>query len=267
VTAGDSARGAPRAEPPARAALVVAHPGHELRVHGWVERARPIVFVLTDGSGSRGTSRLASTSRLLERLGARPGSIYGIVTDRRLYEAMLAGDRAWFSDVAARLLDAFRTAGVDVVAADALEGVNPAHDLCRHLVDAVVARARRGGRPIASYAFALDAPQDTDTSPLPGSLCIDLADDALARKVAAARSYRGLDEAIDTALASHGAEAFRREVLWPADQHAVAPEDPPYYEWFGEQRRQQGVYRDVIRRAAHVEPLAAALRRFGDDGG
>lgn len=32
-----------------RAALVVAHPGHELRVYGWLEQARPRVFVLTDG--------------------------------------------------------------------------------------------------------------------------------------------------------------------------------------------------------------------------
>src|SRR5207302_1404403 len=30
-------------------ALLVAHPGHELRVHGWLERERPLVFVLTDG--------------------------------------------------------------------------------------------------------------------------------------------------------------------------------------------------------------------------
>nr|MDP9120522.1 hypothetical protein [Acidobacteriota bacterium] len=34
---------APR--PPQRAALVIGHPGHELRVHGWLERARPLVLV------------------------------------------------------------------------------------------------------------------------------------------------------------------------------------------------------------------------------
>ena len=32
-------------------ALVIGHPGHELLVHGWLEVARPIVFVFTDGSG------------------------------------------------------------------------------------------------------------------------------------------------------------------------------------------------------------------------
>src|SRR5438034_752023 len=32
----------------ARAALFIAHPGHELLVHGWLELVRPFVFVLTD---------------------------------------------------------------------------------------------------------------------------------------------------------------------------------------------------------------------------
>ena len=37
-----------------KAALIVAHPGHELRVHHWMELARPLVLVLTDGSGRQG---------------------------------------------------------------------------------------------------------------------------------------------------------------------------------------------------------------------
>src|SRR5438552_300306 len=74
--------------PGCRAALVIAHPGHELRVHAWVELARPLAFVLTDGSGHTGQSRLASTSRLLERTGAAPGGIYGRLTDRALYAAI-----------------------------------------------------------------------------------------------------------------------------------------------------------------------------------
>src|SRR6266699_30347 len=52
--------------PGRRAALVIAHPGHELRVHAWVELAQPLAFVLTDGSGHTGQSRLASTSRLVD---------------------------------------------------------------------------------------------------------------------------------------------------------------------------------------------------------
>src|SRR5437879_291791 len=47
-------------------ALVICHPGHELKLFGWMTRARPVVHVLTDGSGSSKRSRLKSTERVLE---------------------------------------------------------------------------------------------------------------------------------------------------------------------------------------------------------
>jgi hypothetical protein len=64
------------------AALVVAHPGHELRVHHWLELTRPFVIVLTDGSGHSGQSRLASTTRVLAAAGARPDSRRGCPATR-----------------------------------------------------------------------------------------------------------------------------------------------------------------------------------------
>ena len=71
------------------ALLVVGHPGHELMVHGWLEAARPLVMVLTDGSGHAGVSRLPSTAALLARAGATPGPIFGRFTDVELYRALL----------------------------------------------------------------------------------------------------------------------------------------------------------------------------------
>jgi len=60
-----------------RAILVIAHPGHELRVHGWLEAMAPAVWILTDGSGHTGRSRVDSTTRVLESTGAAPGPVYG----------------------------------------------------------------------------------------------------------------------------------------------------------------------------------------------
>ena len=69
--------------------LFVAHPGHELCVHGWLSGTQPKVFVLTDGSGHVKQSRLGSTSRVLAQVGAQRGSIYGRFTDAGLYELIL----------------------------------------------------------------------------------------------------------------------------------------------------------------------------------
>src|SRR5205809_6166035 len=76
------------------AVLFVAHPGHELSVHGWLERARPEVFVLTDGSGGEGSARSASTARVLAACGASAGSIFGRFRDTDLYRALLESDTA-----------------------------------------------------------------------------------------------------------------------------------------------------------------------------
>src|SRR5438132_13685831 len=82
------------------AALLVAHPGHELRVHGWLARTRPRVLVLTDGAGRTGRSRLTSTTRILEAAGARPGRLYGRLSDPELYAAILHGDLPLFVKIA-----------------------------------------------------------------------------------------------------------------------------------------------------------------------
>src|SRR5262245_43976834 len=112
-----------------RAALVVAHPGHELRVHGWLQQVRPLVCVMTDGSGRSGCSRVAATRRLLSEVGARPGGIYGRWTDARVYEALLGGEFAFFTAIAEELAATLVTEQIQYVATDAAEGYNPTHDI------------------------------------------------------------------------------------------------------------------------------------------
>lgn len=65
-------------------ALIVGHPGHELRLFRWLETARPMVCVLTDGSGS-GQSRIASSFELIQATGSSAGPVMGAFTDQRLH--------------------------------------------------------------------------------------------------------------------------------------------------------------------------------------
>src|SRR5438552_2599971 len=104
-------------------ALVISHPGHELRIHHWLELAKPRVFVLTDGSGLAGKPRLASTADVLCRAGAKPGGIFGRLTDRALYAAILDRDHELFASLAMELADLLDEEGVDFVVSDAAEGI------------------------------------------------------------------------------------------------------------------------------------------------
>src|SRR5258706_6315863 len=104
-----------------RPALVVAHPGHELRVHRWIETQRPEVCVLTDGSGHTNRSRVPSTTRTLESMGARPGPIYGRFTDYECYRMFETGDVAAPTSVVDELADWFVAREFTDVACDAVE--------------------------------------------------------------------------------------------------------------------------------------------------
>src|SRR3712207_4152803 len=149
------------------AALVVAHPGHEVRVHGWLERERPLVFVLTDGAGLEGEPRIGSTAEYLKRFGLKSGRLFGRFTDTEVYRLLLARDFEPFLRLSEELAESFVEARVSRVAADAAEGYTPSHDVVRLVTDAAVGLASRAsGRAVANYDFTLVGRPDHCPEPL-----------------------------------------------------------------------------------------------------
>jgi hypothetical protein len=245
-----------------QAVLIVGHPGHELRLHGWLESVRPAVMMLTDGSGPSGHSRLASSTTLLERAGAARGPIYGRLSDQAVYRAVLDHDVPLFIGLVDEMADVLVRDRIDCVVGDGAEGYNPTHDICRLLVNTAVTIAQQiRGTEIANLAFPLVARPDlAEPDPVGRMLCIELDDEALERKLRAARAYTELADEVTAALTAWGAEAFRKEYLRFVDaRDPLEPVETPYYERHGEQRVASGVYERVIRYHTHVKPLANAL--------
>jgi hypothetical protein len=263
--AGEKAtRHAPPCEP-GKAALVVAHPGHELMVYHWVERHRPLYLCLTEGSGGSASPRLSSTTRLLQKIGARPGPLYGRYPDRQAYQLLLDKRVDAFVALALEVAGALIDAGVDCVAGDAAEGFNPVHDACRFVIDGAVARVRRlTGRALRNYDFVLDSRPDTCPAPLrAGATWLHLDDDALRRKFDAAMEYPEMRNEVELAAARFGKQAFALECLRPAATSWMIGQfanEAPAYEWYGRIRVQEGVYREVIRYREHVLPVLAAIK-------
>ena len=250
-----------------RAALVVAHPGHELMVYGWLETARPRVFVLTDGSGRSNQSRLDSTTRIITQVGALPGAIYGRLTDRAAYAAILNHEFVRFIDFARELSKAFVADQTDFVAGDALEGYNPMHDVCRLIINAAVKVASRArAHQIANFAFSLVSQSDARPEPPPANeIWLQLDDSALARKMSAAQGYAELAGEVSGALERTPVNAFRVERLTPVEADAAVrcrEAETPFYEQYGERQVAAGHYQQVLRYADHIAPLAEALNRF-----
>jgi hypothetical protein len=218
------------------------------------------VCVLTDGSGRSGASRLPSTRALLESLGAAPGPIFGALSDADAYAALLGRRADAFVDFADRLADCLQRENIRYVVGDSAEGYNPMHDACRLVLNAAVALASHRGAHVANFEFSLvDAPAAGDGN---GALALRLSDAQLESKLESARRYTDLAEDVEEAMGKFGAEGFRVELLRPAAPgapHDGLLDTPPFYERHGERRVADGKYGQVLRRHAHVLPLARAL--------
>lgn len=246
--------------PPGRPALVIGHPGHELRVHHWLEQTRPVVFVITDGSGHGTSGRLASTTAVLDAAGATQGSLYGRFADRAVYQLLVDGQVSTWQTMAAELAAQLVHAEVGYVVADAAEGFNPTHDLCRYVADAAAAQASAQlGRDVPTFEFDLDASPGTTSGV---SVCVDLDGAALERKLAAGLGYAEMRGEVEAMLARYGSTAFGHERFRPATsgQRQWAADDCPAYERFGRDRLASGVYQTLITYADHLAPVQHALQ-------
>jgi hypothetical protein len=246
-----------------RPALVVAHPGHELKVFGWLQASSPRVYVLTDGSGG-GTPRLASTAKLLNQAGAVSDEVFRAFSDAEIYCAILQKQTAIFLGIVDALAASFVGNGIDFVAGDAAEGFNPTHDICRALVNAAVAIAQRAtGRTIANYEFCLTE-WEQHCLEIHDQRCLHLRleDGLLRRKLRSAAEYKELNQEIEQAIALRGEEYFRVECLRKISDSfpELEPAPKPYYEVFGEKRVAQGKYESVIRYEQHMLPILKAVR-------
>lgn len=244
-------------------ALVIAHPGHELRVFHWLETTRPTVFVLTDGSGRSGSSRLPSTTRLVDQVQAGVGSIYGRITDGEAYAALLNHEFETFINLARELASQLIEKQIDLVAGDALEGYNPTHDVCRLIINTAITMVNESGvTQVRNFDFPLTgAPGALSVNGRGGCIDLRLDDTAFMRKMSAARAYVELDAEVDAAIRENRVEAFRVECLRPVKELAAGFEfnDKPYYERYGEEQVAGGHYSHVIRFREHFRPLALAM--------
>lgn len=238
--------------------LIVAHPGHELKVLGWVAMAKPMVLALTDGAGRDQAPRTPASRALLEGLGCRIGKVFGHASDQRFYEAMLDTDTAFFIDLLERLTACALSSGVNALIGDAAEGYNPSHDLCRVLIDAVaieIARAR--GRPPANYAIRLTEQETPSEECGVAPLRLVLGNAGYQAKLAACHAYQAMRGEVDRALAAMGEDGGRTELFWPVSATRLPAQ--PHYERVGRTRVANGAYQRPIRFNQHIAPIAEAI--------
>lgn len=247
-----------------RAILIIAHPGHELLLHHWLERAQPIVCALTDGSGSRAFDRSGRSRQIIKRTGAQVGPVFAAAPDREWYRAILAGDRRLFDAAAVSIAELCRAEGATQLVADSLEFFNPMHDLCSCLAQDVARRLQdTGAGAVELLTYPIERPDLMRGRP---DYVFTLDDAALERKLAAAAEYHELTTEVERRRLA-AVESVSSERLFTVDRHSPWPRRPPeepFYEKFGRETIGRGTYAELITYEKHVRPLAAMLS--GKDG-
>lgn len=233
--------------------VFAAHPGHELLIYGWLRRARPRVLILTDGSGYTAVPRIEASRRLLDSMDVPAGNLFGRFSDQEMYAGILGGDVDLITGIVREVANELE--GASSVVADASEGYNSVHDLCRFIVGAACALA--GG--VEHYEYpVVQAPASFDVT-------FELDDAEWQEKLSAARNYSSIRNDTNELIGRFGEDAFRVESFrrvedwgapgWPAGEK-------PYYERIGEERVSGGRYGRVIRYAEHMRPLCEKVQAW-----
>jgi hypothetical protein len=221
-----------------------------------LERTRPTVVILTDGSGSTNASRTSCTLELLSRTGAVPGPVFSELRDKDAYSALIARDAGPFVKPRDRIAELLLRTGTQAMVVDAAEGYNPVHDLCHWLGRAAAGRARKCGHAVDVFEVDLVAHPESCGK----GLRVSLDEGAFARKMAAIDRYPALAAEAAAAFAEYGRDAFRVEFLRRGSEETRPPRAwVPYYEQIGEARVKSGVYSSVLRYAEHVKPVVETL--------
>lgn len=243
-----------------RALLLHAHPGHELRLFGWMERYRPTLFLMTDGSGG-GASRTHHSSETALRAGARIGSAFGAAPDRDWYAAILNADTTMFEKMVDALVQSAAAQDSVLIVSDAVDGYNPMHDLCEAVAATAASTLRRQGRNATHLVARAVSGGDN------GDIITDirLNDEAQARKQAAIDAYTPLAEEVRRLLEEEpgalASEQLRRPAFeWPTRWS-------PSWESVGASRVATNKYVQRIEYARHIRPLALALLSKGAQTG
>ena len=246
-----------------RPLLVIAHPGHELRLYGWMRKTRPLVAILTDGSGSTGISRIDLSRELCADAGADV-VIEGRIAEPEFYAAVMRRDATPFIAFAEELAQLMGTHRIDTLVCDAVEGYHPAHDLCLPLTRTAIALRRPSAQDVRHLEYRVIGHPGRDDA-RGTELAAELDDAQWRDKLDRSRGYAAasgtvLAQEVEYMFDTFGEEAFRHEVLRPAgSEHPKLYDGLRYFEMRGEQQVRAGRYSTVLRYAEHLQPIEAAL--------
>lgn len=272
-------------------ALSIAHPAHELRLYGFMEKTKPFVFVMTDGSGRNNESRILNFQNSLQKIHSGNKDAFSIVTlqpdgktrihikDLNIYSELLNGRVDFFEFYIKSIMNHLIRKNIDFLVTDASEGYNVCHEICAIMSEIAVKMVKKQtGKTIILYDYALSEPADKNLND--DCICIELDDEAVQRKKEAIMKYpvsileelkSGFGDDIkeiptDPSEASKfltglPSEVFNKEYIRPVKEK-FGRMAKPFYETYGQKLVTDGVYEEYISYDKHIAPIKRKLEQL-----
>ncbi len=249
------------------AAVITGHPAHGLRIHRFLEIYKPRFYVITDGSGSSGVSKLSNIQDIIERCEATCSGVMGRFTDAEIYRIIRRFDTDTLVHLVDEIANDLDENEIDLIVGDSIEGLSPTHDLCRYLINTAVAVCRqRYGREIENFDFPLHGPPDDCPPSLADrAIWIKLSEAEFARKMDSILQFPGINADTGHAFKNYGETAFRTECLRPVidlEKYSSWDGNRPFYESYGAEKVKDRLYDDVIYYEKHLLPIARFLTNY-----
>lgn len=195
--------------PPGNYALSIAHPGHEYHLHGFMEIAKPFIFILTDGSERTGKDMMMDSIRCIDKAvkqGVKitvtnaqafqrifklsfteEGKEMYHLTDADIYNKV-KNQPAELNVYVEFMVDKLIKHKIDYLVCDAAEDHHLTHDLVRMLCEIAVKRVKeKSGKEILLYDFPLYKPFDDKINE--DCIRIELDEQQVTRKLNALLKY------------------------------------------------------------------------------
>lgn len=197
--------------PQANYALSIAHAGHELRLHRFLEIAKPYVFLLTDGSHRFGQDMMMHSVTVIDNAikqdkklkfnpkddswkrawmiiqGDQPPE-HKHIKSSQLYLQLIEQKSEFFEYYINFIASNLIRRNINCIISDGFEKLDFVQHICRIMTDIAVGFiVKNTGKQIFQYDYAVNLPYDTDLTD--DCIEINLDEEAIDRKVNSILKY------------------------------------------------------------------------------
>lgn len=279
--------------PSGRGALSIAHAGHELRLHRFIEIVKPYIFVMSEGEKIGGRdSRMKYSFRHLndtvdekDFMGIQTIQIaenkFQYINDLQIHDEILLGRTGFFGMYISMMIDRMKEKKVDYIVCDASESTDSIHEMCRIATDIAIKYIHKTtGKEIFNYEYSVNRKFDSDLTE--DCVHIKLDNEAMNRKVINILNYHqsifedlkpdiSLDMNVVSELRKTKQGMFElKKIIEEINPDFLSneyirpyiykePTERPLYEIKGEALLAQGNHTGAIQYEKHIKPLKKKL--------